>query len=150
MEVSFKLDGVPKSFGNLTHLHWRKLNAMKEPWRERARLIGSAARNEGGFDLAMPDDFHVVEVVQHRCYLMDRDNLAYSAKPIIDGLKLVMHWKKFGKRSVPIMGAGLIYDDDEAHSDITYRQVKVPHRADECVTITIRKEKRRGPQGQVL
>jgi hypothetical protein len=130
MTATLTLAGVPPSWQNWRG-HWKKTWSMKKYWHGRAHLCAQDARNRMQWNLPAKGERAVVTIVLHRVKELDHDNAYSSVKPILDGLQ-----------------EALIYSDAPSFCELTVRQERVKHYADQLTVITVEKQHRpRGHSG---
>jgi hypothetical protein len=119
-EVEFSFVGVPPTWQN-RRSHWHREVQEKRVWKELTQLHAQQARIRMGW--ARPseaDACRIVTIFLHRVRELDIDNAYNSIQPILNGLK-----------------GALIWDDRQRYCDLTVRQVKVEHYADQVTRIAV-------------
>lgn len=114
--VGHKERRIPHSLN--ARLHWAARHRWNKAWKESVQAgIWENKRRLG----RMPYSRAKVVVTLHTMRLLDMDNAYTCVKPVVDALTLY----------------GVIVDDRMDCIDLAVQQVKVSHRHDEKVTLTI-------------
>lgn len=95
MRIRLEIDGLPELPNKLQRRHWRYIASHAKRWHKAVADALLIARSEGVELPAAPFRSARLILTRHSTQEPDRDNLAASWKPVIDGLTR----------------AGLIWDD---------------------------------------